>query len=456
MSDNLFEQFEGVSAKQWKQSIQAGLRGADYNETLLTSTPEGITIKPFYNAETTPETLSGLNYPENWSVTQAVFVHDTRVARGLILKSIQGGAEAILLEAASSFDPEALFEGLDLNGISLYCDFTHWDAEFLTKFSKAASTTRAHVHLGVDIIGNLVKTGNWIASNESDHHLMEAAVKAHANSGLSVSVNHYGNAGANAVQELAYALAHTNEYLNHLEQAGKLEQDLAINYRWSIGANYFMEIAKFRAFRRLIKELGALYNIQLNDTHLARPSSRNKTIYDPNVNMLRTTTECMSAVLGGVDAVCNLPYDAVYHKSNEFGERISRNQLLILKNESYFDQVTNAADGAYYIEDLSQQLAQKALELFKQLEASGGFVKALFAGTIQRKIREQAKEAQAAFDSGKKALLGTNLYPNEEEKVSQTVELYPFLKQESRKTIIEPLIIKRIAESHEKNRLDHE
>ena len=255
---------------------------------------------------------------------------------------------------------------------------------------------------------------------------------------------------------MAYALAHTNEYLNHLEKSGQLKEDIAINFRWSIGANYFMEIAKFRAFRQLLATLSELYNIALNDTHLARPSSRNKTIYDPNVNMLRTTTECMSAVLGGVDAVCNLPYDAIYHKSNEFGERISRNQLLILKHESYFDQVTNAADGAYYIEDLSQQLAEKALELFKQIEASGGFVKALFAGTIQKKIREQAQYAQDAFDSGAKALLGTNLYPNGEEKVSQTMELYPFLKQEARKTIIEPLIIKRIAESHEKNRLDNE
>ena len=456
MSDKLFEQFEGVSAKQWKQSIQAGLRGADYNDTLLTQTPEGITIKPFYNSETTPEAISGLSYPEQWSVTQAVFVHDTRVARGLILKSIQGGAEAILLEAAEAFDPEALFEGLSLEGITIYCDFTLQDAHFFEKFAMAAAASGANFHLGIDIIGNLAKTGNWGTDKEADHQLMEAALKITSSSALSVAVSHYGNAGANAVQELAYALAHTNEYLNHLEESGLLKDKLAINYRWSIGANYFMEIAKFRAFRQLLDTLSELYNIALNDTHLARPSSRNKTIYDPNVNMLRTTTECMSAVLGGVDAVCNLPYDAVYHKSNEFGERISRNQLLILKHESYFDQVTNAADGAYYIEDLSQQLAEKALELFKQIEASGGFVKALFAGTIQRKIREQDQNAQDAFDSGAKALLGTNLYPNGEEKVSQTVELYPFLKQEARKTIIEPLIIKRIAESHEKNRLDNE
>ena len=217
-----------------------------------------------------------------------------------------------------------------------------------------------------------------------------------------------------------------------------------------------MEIAKFRAFKLLLASLQHEYDINIRGVHLARPSRRNKTIYDPNVNMLRTTTECMSAVLGGVDAVCNLPYDAVYHKSNDFGERISRNQLLILKHESYFDQVINAADGAYFIEDLTKDLAEKALEVFKQIEASGGLVNALKLGTIQRKIKEQAKAAQEAFDNDALPLLGTNLYPKSDEKVGQTVELYPFLKQEQRKTIIEPLIIKRIAENHEKNRLDHE
>ena len=456
MSEKLFEQFPGVSSKQWKQSIQAGLRGADYNETLLTSTPEGITIKPFYNAEDLEVTTAAISSPESWEVTQALFIDDVRIARGLILKSIAGGAEALLLSAASSFDAPALFEGLELKGISIYCNFSFLDPEFLSAFAKEAKAVGAQLHLGVDIIGHLASDGNWYTSNESDHaQLAKSLSIAEANSVVGVNIDGYGNAGANAVQQLAYGLAHTNEYLNHLSQESALSQ-LQLHYNWSIGANYFMEIAKFRAFRLLLDSLGETYGIALEATHLARPASRNKTIYDPNVNMLRTTTECMSAVLGGVNAVCNLPYDSVYHKSNEFGERISRNQLLILKHESYLDQVRNAADGAYYIEELTQTLAEKALELFKQLEASGGFVKALFDGTIQRKIKEQAAAEEQAFKEGGRSLLGTNLFPNQEEKIKQTVELYPFLKTEARKTILEPIISQRIAESHEKKRLDNE
>src|SRR5690606_18492572 len=160
----------------------------------------------------------------------------------------------------------------------------------------------------------------------------------------------------------------------------------------------------------------------------ATPTKRNKTLYDYNVNLLRTTTECMSAILGGADAVANLPYDALYHKSNEFGERISRNQLLIMKHESYLDKVGNAADGSYYIESLNSQSAEKALVLFEEIEANGGFIKQLGDGTIQRKIRESAEKEQQLFDDGKEVLLGTNKHPNKTDRMAHELELYPFVK----------------------------
>src|SRR5690606_37466381 len=161
-------------------------------------------------------------------------------------------------------------------------------------------------------------------------------------------------------RQLAYALAQLNEYLNAF--ASKPETVNKTIFKVATGSNYFFEIAKIRALRLLYASLAKEYAINAECHIVAMPSKRNKTLYDYNVNMLRTTTECMSAVLGGADTICNLPYDALYHKSNEFGERISRNQLLILKHESYFDSVTNASDGSYYIESLTTQLAEKALE----------------------------------------------------------------------------------------------
>mgnify|MGYP003484113610 FL=1 len=172
--------------------------------------------------------------------------------------------------------------------------------------------------------------------------------------------------------------------------------------------------------------------------------------------MLRTTTECMSAILGGADAVENLNYDALFHKSNEFGSRISRNQLLVLKSESYLDKVNNPADGTYYIENLTQQLAEKALTLFKDIEANGGLITQLIEGTIQRKIAESATKEQALFDEGKEVLLGTNKYPNAQDKMANDLELFPFVKNNPRKTLISPIIERRLAENLEQQRLEVE
>lgn len=172
--------------------------------------------------------------------------------------------------------------------------------------------------------------------------------------------------------------------------------------------------------------------------------------------MLRTTTECMSAILGGANAIANLPYDALYHKDNEFGDRIARNQLLILKNESYFDKVNNPADGSYYIESLTSQLAEKALLLFKDIEAHGGFLKQLNDGLIKRKIQESADAEQELFDTGKESLLGTNKYPNKDDKMKPHLELFPFVKIKPRKTLITPIIEKRLAEKAEQERLSKE
>lgn len=247
-------------------------------------------------------------------------------------------------------------------------------------------------------------------------------------------------------------MAHANEYLNRLntDSLGKF------TFKIAVGSHYFFEIAKIRALRLLWRTLAKEYGAPAECHITAHPSERNKTLYGYNVNLLRSTTECMSAILGGADTVCNLPYDAIYHKDNEFAERIARNQLLILKEESYFDDVKNPATGSYYIESLTCQLAERALVLFKDIEANGGLLKQLKNNTIQRKIRESAKKEQRRFDSGEEILVGTNAYQTKVDTMKDNLEIYPFAKSEQRKTQIEPIIEKRLAEEVEKKRLKEE
>jgi methylmalonyl-CoA mutase len=251
-------------------------------------------------------------------------------------------------------------------------------------------------------------------------------------------------------------MAHANEYLNHLEQSKSGVHLKSMAFKVAVGGNYFFEIAKLRALRVLWENLVSVYDMKLDCHIVVYPSKRNKTLYDYNVNMLRTTTECMSAVLGGANTVINMPYDALYHKSNDFGERIAMNQLLLLKEESYFDKVSNASDGSYYIKSLTEQLAEKSLELLKSIEKGGGFLKQLKEHTIQGKIKEAANKQQERFNEQKEVLVGTNKFQNETDTMKENLELYPFVKTNARKTLIVPIIEKRLAETAEQNRLKDE
>ncbi|MEH6408584.1 MAG: methylmalonyl-CoA mutase family protein, partial [Leeuwenhoekiella sp.] len=324
--------------------------------------------------------------------------------------------------------------------------------DFLKNLAKSAKNRGFSVNFGVDIIGNLAETGNWFHNMNEDLEIMQRLF-LYSENVISINATIYQNAGATMIQQLAYSLAHLNEYFTKYSES---ISNQIINFKFSVGSNYFFEIAKLRAFRLLFNTLASEYDLKVTITLTAIPSLRNKVIYDYNTNLLRTTTECMSAILGGANTVLNLPYDVLYHKTNEFGQRISRNQLLILKEESYFEAQNNPAEGSYYIESLTDQLAEKALTLFKQIEAEGGFLKLLKYGNIQRKIKESAQKEQDAFDSGNKILLGINKHPNPDDRMKDDIELYPFIKKNARKTLIEPIISKRLAENQEKKRLNNE
>jgi len=451
-NNNLFSEFESISAKQWKQQIQFELKGADYNETLVWESPEGIKVKPFYHNDETEVNLDAIIPTKPFAIVQNIFVHDVQKSNARALETLQRGAESVRFTIENdAISIEELMQNLPLENVSYYFNLQFLSIDFVTKINDFASKNKANIFIQNDPIGQLVKDGNWFENLEKDFEKLNAISSKTAIPFLTISSGIYQNAGANIVQQLAYTLAQANEYFNRIPA---INQPITIEV--AVGTNYFFEIAKLRALRLLFNTLASEYNHNFDCHIIATPTKRNKTLYDYNVNMLRTTTECMSAILGGADAVANLAYDAIYHKDNEFGDRISRNQLLVLKHESYFDKVNNPADGAYYIETLTEQLAEKALELFKDIEKNGGLISQLIDGTIQRKINESAQKEQELFDSGKEVLLGTNKYPNKNDQMKNDLELYPFVKQNARKTLITPIIEKRLAEKLEQERLSQE
>lgn len=449
---NLFPDFEKISSKQWKNLIQYDLKGADYNETLVWESLEGIKVKPFYHNDEDFVTNNVTTQNTHFAVLQAIYVYDLNKSADKANELLKRGAESIrFIIPTIETDVVSLLNNLE-NPKAVYFQLLFLDKETILKIDKEASKLGFEVYVLIDPVHQLGFDGNFFKDGNSDFEILnEINQKAQNINWLTVNSTTYQNAGANMIQQLAYTLAHTNEYLNRITGFDK-----NITVEITVGGNYFFEIAKLRALRMLLNTLADEYSSDITFHIIAKPTRRNKTLYDYNVNMLRTTTECMSAVIGGADAVENMAYDAIYHKTNEFGDRIARNQLLILKQESYFDQVNNPADGAYYIENLTTQLAEKALELFKHIEKNGGLITQLIEGTIQRKISESAEKEQQLFDEGKEVLLGTNKYPNPQDKMKHDLELYPFVKQNPRKTLIIPIIEKRLAEKLEQERLNSE
>ena len=451
----LFTNFAPVSAKEWKQKIQFELKGADYNETLIWNSPDDIKVKPFYDKEDVKEIISITTKASEFKICQNIFVHDINKSIERALDSLARGAESIRFTIEDeTIAIEKLLEKLPLESTPIFFHLNLISIDFVQKIESIATKRKATIYCNIDPIGNLAKEGNWFTTSEKNNFETLNNLVKRGNSLSLISVNSalYQNAGATIVQQIAYTIAHANEYFNHVELSKPQTMVLEI----SVGTNYFFEIAKLRAIRLLFNLIVKEYNQNWNCHLVVTPTKRNKTLYDYNVNMLRTTTECMSAILGGADTIANLPYDALYHKDNEFGDRIARNQLLILKNESYFDKVNNPSDGSYYIESLTQQLADKALVLFKDIEANGGFLKQLNEGIIKRKIQESADKEQDLFDSGKELLLGTNKHANKDDRMKHDLELYPFVKIKPRKTLITPIIEKRLAEKIEQERLEKE
>lgn len=452
MSKKLFTGFEPVSSKQWKQQIQYELKGADYNETLIWESPEGIKVKPFYHIDEFNGGQPVNTKAAEFKICQNIFVHDVEKSAGRALSTLKRGAESIRFTIENEdTDLTLLLSKLPAN-VPVYFNLQFLSIDFVKELDAIAKDKNAVFYVQLDPVGQLAKDGNWFSNLEKDIDALNTISIACSNIHfLSVDGSLYQNAGANAVQQIAYIMAHANEYFSRVATINK-----PVVFQVAVGTNYFFEIAKLRALRVLFSLIAKEYDHNFDCHIIATPTKRNKTLYDYNVNMLRTTTECMSAILGGANAVSNLAYDAIYHKDNEFGDRISRNQLLVLKHESYFDKINNPADGAYYIEELTQQLAEKALALFKDIEANGGFITQLIEGTIQRKIQESAAKEQELFDSGKEILLGTNKYPNKNDKMSHELELFPFVKTNPRKTLITPIIERRLAEKMEQERLESE
>jgi len=460
MSDPLdFSTFDALGDKQWKQHIQMELGGKDYNDTLIWESPEGIAVKPFYSASSQKHQGYVIpNMPRNWQTIVAVFVDDPAVARHLVKTALEQGAKGLYIQANSPFDCAKVFREIDLSQTRIYLRTSFLDSVFSKKSEAFFKKAKATLHHNIDPLFHLAHTGVWHTNCAADHQILGDLINDFEPEAqiLGVHMDLYQNAGATITQQLGYALAHLHEAIHCLQSNGKKTGQLRVTFMVSLGTNYFFEIAKMRALRLLVNRLGKTINLKISCHVLAMPSKRYSTIYDYNNNLLRHTTELMSGILGGANSLCNFPYDELYKKSHAFSQRLSRNQLLILERESFRELGQDMAQGAYYIESLTADLAEKALVLLKDIEASGGFLRQLKSGQIQKKIRESHAKANQDLHANVHTMLGINAFVDEGQRMQDQLELFPFDKKNPRKTLIEPILERRLATEIEQNRYNNE
>jgi methylmalonyl-CoA mutase len=451
--EKLFTEFPPISTEEWEATIQKDLKGADYERKLVWRTDEGFNVRPYYRAENL-EDLDYLNtlpdeFPytrgtkadnNKWDIVQEVEEADPAKANAITADALKRGATSVAFNAAnidSDAALETLLNGIDLNTVGV--QFNHVKS-YLDLMKRFVSYVEAHNFDKEKVQGSInfdpltyrLKHNRFWKSAEED--MMQAVELLEMNGCMKnfkvINVNGIvlHNAGSTIVQELGYTLALANEYLSFCTEHGmKVEKAASrMQLTMSVGSNYFMEIAKLRAVRLLWSTIVEQYHPQCNCAYKIHintvASTWNKTLYDPYVNMLRSTTEGMSAVIGGSDSVSLQPFDVAYKESDEFSRRIARNVQIILKEEAFMDRVVDPAAGSYYVENLTNSIAEQAWKLFREVEAGGGALKLIEDGTLQAEIEKSCQKRDMDIATRRYILLGTNQYPNINEKMADKIE----------------------------------
>ena len=367
--------------KAWKDKIILDL-GRDHYKKLFSTTNEGITISPYYSSNrkslVNPETLF---FPNEWN----------------IISEIKCNKNTDLNE-----EIKRLYENEIKNLIICNYEDQFIDNAFLSQ-------------------GNIYFKSERLEKNNSEFKLLiEPNLDSKAPIDLSkfnqekfrlnLSSEYFKNSGANIVQEIAFTLSVGIDYVNKFGKALFNK----ISFELIQGNNYFFEIAKIQALRILWSIISKKYGNQIDDCIItAKPTSKNKTTKNYNNNIIRTTSECMSGILGGCNFIKSIPYDIKFNDENEFSQRITNNQLLILKHETSIESVNNAIAGSYYITYLIEKLAEKSLDLIKKIENNGGYFNDQKNQIIFQEILLNDKKEKEQYESGDKVLVGQNKFIND-------------------------------------------
>ncbi|HET6243636.1 MAG: acyl-CoA mutase large subunit family protein [Bacteroidetes bacterium] len=469
-NENLFSDFPAATAAQWKELIKQELRGKEY-ESIVWKTFDGLKFNPFYTKEDI-ETLEQKNtIPGHcpylrgnkvdgnyWEIRQNITVSDAKEANKKALEILNKGVTSLGFitptNEVSNLLKDVLIEHVSVNFSTKHPLFLL--ENLITEIKQRnLSSTAIKGSVDYDFLGEMLLTGKCAGTKEGFDIAAEivqilSKEKLSFFRGINVSGNNYHNAGASIVQELAFSLSHANEYLVELCKKNLSTDAISdcMQFTFSTGSSYLMEIAKLRAARMLWAKIIEQYKPHSDSSFATfihcQTSAWSLSIADSHNNLLRATTQTMSSAIGGADSIEVLPFDCAYRPADEFSERIARNIQIVCAEEAHLNKVVDPSGGSYYIERLTDSIAAATWELFKQTELKGGFLEAIKTGFIQDEIQKTAHAKNDSIAKGEMVMVGVNKYINKTEQISQKEA---FVKSEYPlgQTDIRPLKIYRAA-----------
>lgn len=467
----LKDMFPPVGYDEWKAVVEKDLKGVPFEKKLITKTYEGIDLQPIYTSKDTAG-LPGLNtFPgfahfirgtkpggylgASWDICQEIPSGLAEEYNEALRYDLQRGLNAVLLpldlatqlglDADYAKVHEVGYGGISISALNSIAralngvDLTRFPLYVEAGFSSLPMLVILMGYLKKQIIHPAVLRG----SIESDplsfavrygevpalsllydemawtlHWVLKNKINIRT---IAVNTLPYHNAGASAVQELGYAMATGAEYMHQMMERGLTATAAAQHIRFSfgIGTFYFMEIAKLRAARLVWSSLLEAFGVPAESRHIcirAKTGLYNQTVYDPYVNLLRITTEAFSAVVGGADSITTSGFDEAQSLPDEFARRLARNTQIILNEEAHLRELIDPAGGSYFVEKLTQDVAQNAWDIFRNIEEAGGMSAALIKGIPQNETGQTAARRAADLAKRKSVLVGTNMYANPKEE----------------------------------------
>lgn len=440
MANQLFNEFHSHTKEQWKQQAVKELKGKNFDEMMVWNIDKNIQIEPYYASEeidfqSTKNIQQAQNQRvnSNWNYREIVRYSSEKETNSLIFKLLRQGVDSFLIDLSdvllSNVEIKKLLHNFKLSDTPFFFKVENQALDLVNELQKFA-TYQWKGGIINDAFGRWMNTGNWDKNHWKDTaELIRKVQNSPQFKVLHFSSHHFHNAGANVAQELAFVLAQAIETIDKLSQEGIEVKDILKNIEFSIsiGTNYFAEIAKLRALKFLWKKIlleAYGFDISLTNTTSfhCQTSSYYHSAITPHSNLLRTTTEAMSAIIGGCDSISILSFDKNDGNTDDFGKRIARNISIILKEESYFDKVSDPSAGSYFIEKLTFEIAEESLKILEEVESLGGIMEAFKKSFIQEKISAENIRKQDDLQANKYVMVGVNKFRLDEKPFLKTLE----------------------------------